>query len=121
MNKQTRILLVEDEVITASSLKLGLEAAGYEVCPLATRGDRAIKIASSEKPDVILMDVNLPGKLNGIETAKAILETLDTKILFLTGYHDDGVIAQINTLNPLGHVIKPVSVERIREILDAHF
>ena len=120
MLTKTRLLLVEDEVITASSLKLGLEAAGYEVCPLATRGERAIKIAVAEKPDVILMDVNLPGALNGIETAQVILKTLDVKILFLTGYHDDDVIAQIDTLDPLGHMIKPVSVERIREFLDAN-
>ncbi len=121
MVDQTRILLVEDEVITASSLKLGLERAGYSVCPLATRGDKAIKIAAEEKPDVILMDVNLPGRLNGIETAQAILKTLDAKVIFLTGYHDDDVIAQIKTLDPLGYVIKPVSVERIRDILDNAF
>lgn len=121
MVKQTRILVVEDEVITASSLKVGLESSGYEVCPLATRGDKAIKMAAQEKPDVILMDVNLPGGLSGIETAQTILKTLDVKILFLTGYHDDDIIAQVNALNPLGYVVKPVSVERIIEILDANF
>ena len=121
MTDQTRILLVEDEVITASSLKMGLESAGYRVCPLATRGDLAIKIALSEKPDAILMDVNLAGKLNGIETAKAILKSLQTKIIFLTGYHDDEIISQINALNPLGYLVKPVSAERVRDILDEHF
>ena len=121
MKSQIRILLVEDEVITASALKLGLESAGYAVCPLATRGGKAIKIAAEEKPDIILMDVNLPGSLNGIETARAILKTFDTKIIFLTGYHDDEIIAQINTLKPLGYIIKPVSVQRIRDILDKHF
>ncbi|MCF7921922.1 MAG: response regulator [Candidatus Marinimicrobia bacterium] len=121
MVAKTRILLVEDEVITASSLKLGLEKAGFDVCPLATRGSKALKIATEEKPDVVLMDVNLPGGMNGIETAQAILEIVDTKIIFLTGYHDDHLITQINTLNPLGFIIKPVSVERIRDILDKHF
>ncbi len=119
MVDQIKILLVEDEVITASSLKLGLESAGYIVCPLATRGDRAINIAETEKPDIILMDVNLPGKLNGIETARHILKKLDSKIIFFTGYSDDDVIAQINTLNPLGYIIKPVSVERIKDILES--
>ncbi len=121
MAGQTRILLVEDEVITASSLKMGLEKAGYSVCPLATRGDRAIEIAIAEKPDVILMDVNLVGALNGIETAKEIQKSLQTKIVFLTGYHDDEVVSQINDLNPLGYIVKPVSVERIRHILDENF
>lgn len=113
-----RVLLVEDEVITASSLKMGLEELGFSVCPLATRGDKAIAIAEKEKPDVILMDVNLPGNMNGIETAKKIQTLIDTKILFLTGYHDDDVISQIKALNPLGYFVKPVSAERIKEMLN---
>jgi len=120
MVKNKKVLLVEDEVITASSLKMGLEELGYEVCPLATRGDRAITLAQEEKPDVILMDVNLPGGMNGIEAAKKILALIDTKILFLTGYHDDDVIAKINALNPLGYFVKPVSAFRIKEMLDKH-
>ncbi len=118
MVKAKRVLLVEDEVITASSLKMGLEELGLYVCPLATRGDTALRIAEQEKPDVVLMDVNLPGKMNGIETAALIMATIDTKILFLTGYHDDEVIAKINALNPLGYFVKPVSAERIKEKLD---
>jgi YesN/AraC family two-component response regulator len=118
MVKKIRVLLVEDEIITASSLKMGLEELGLIVCPLATRGVTALKIAQEEKPDVVLMDVNLPGKMNGLEAAEKILELIDTKILFLTGYHDDDVIAKINALNPLGYFVKPVSAERIKEKLD---
>ncbi len=118
MGKTKKVLLVEDEVITASALKMGLEELGYQVCPLATRADRALLIADKERPDVILMDVNLPGGINGIETAKKILALFDTKILFLTGYHDDDVIAKINALNPLGYFVKPVSALRIKEMLD---
>lgn len=121
MAEKLRILLVEDEVITASSIKMGLEFAGYEVCPLATRGSKALEIAAEQNPDVVLMDVNLPGGMNGIETAQEILKTIETKIIFLTGYHDDAVIAQINTLNPLGYIVKPVSIERIRQMLEEHF
>jgi len=113
-----KILLVEDEVITASSLSLGLEELGYDVCPLATQGQRAVTLAEQEHPDVILMDVILPGGMNGIEAAKTIQQRLDTKILFLTGYHDDDIIAQINALHPLGYFVKPVSANRIKEKLD---
>ncbi len=118
MADKTRVLLVEDEVITASSLKMGLEELGFHVCPLATRGDRAIELATREKPDVILMDVNLPGDLNGIEAAAKIQELVETKILFLTGYHDDDIIAKIKALNPLGYFVKPISAERIKEMLE---
>ena len=118
MGNKTRILLVEDEIITASSLKLWLEKAGYSVCPLATRGDQAIQLAMTEKPDVILMDVHLAGRLNGIETARIILESLDAKIIFLTGYHDEELVSQLNTLKPIGYVIKPVSVKQITALLE---
>ena len=120
MSEKKKILLVEDEVITASSLKMGLESLGFDVCPLATRGDRALALAISEKPDAVLMDVNLPGSMNGIETAAKILAEIDTQILFLTGYHDDDVIAKINALNPMGYFVKPVSPERIKEKLNEY-
>ena len=113
-----KILLVEDEVITASSLKMGLEELGFLVCPLATRGQRAVDIAERECPDVILMDVNLPGGMNGLEAARKIQDLITTKILFLTGYHDDDVINKINALNPLGYFVKPVSAQRIKDLLD---
>ncbi len=113
-----KVLLVEDEVITASSLKMGLEELGFDVCPLATRGDKAVSIALDQKPDVVLMDVNLPGGMNGIETAQKILNEINTQILFLTGYHDDDVIARIMALDPLGYFVKPISAERIKEALD---
>ncbi|MCF6237404.1 MAG: response regulator [Candidatus Marinimicrobia bacterium] len=120
MTEPKKVLLVEDEVITASSLKMGLEELGYLVCPLATRADRALIIAEQEHPDVVLMDVNLPGGMNGIDTAKKILELMDTKILFLTGYHDDDVIARINAIKPLGYLVKPISALRIKDMLDKH-
>lgn len=121
MTKKLKILLVEDEVITASALKMGLEQLGYQTCPLATRGDLAISLAKAEKPDVILMDVNLPGKMNGIEAAEKILSFFETKILFLTGYYDDDIIAKINALKPLGYFVKPVSAQRIKDLLDKEF
>lgn len=116
--KKTKILLVEDEVIAASSIKMGLEELGYEVCPLATRADRALELAESEQPDIILMDVNLPGGRDGIETAAQIMSRQDVKIMFLTGYHDDEIMRRISELNPLGHLIKPVSAPRIHSLLE---
>lgn len=115
-----KILLVEDEVITAASWRLGLENAGYEVCPLATSGDKALIIATAEKPDVVLMDVNLPGSMNGLEVAQAIRDTLDTNIIFLTGYYDDDLIAKINALHPLCYLVKPVSSDRLLDALDKY-
>lgn len=118
MTDKHRVLIVEDEVITASSIKMGLEFAGHEVCPLATRSGKAIEIALDKKPDVILMDVNLPGGMNGIDTAREILKHIKTQVIFLTGYHDDTISTQINSLNPLGYIVKPVSVDRIKQMLE---
>jgi len=121
MTKKPCILIVEDEVITAASIKMGLELAGYNICPLATRSSKALEVALDKKPDVVLMDVNLPGGKNGIDTAREILKHIQTQVIFLTGYHDDAITAQIKGLNPLGYIVKPVSIDRIKQILEKHF
>ena len=56
-----KILIVEDEIFTAEALRLDLEQMGYEVCSLVSSGEKAIQIATNEKPDVVLMDVRLKG------------------------------------------------------------
>ena len=67
-----KVLIVEDEIITAMSLKKDLEGMGYKVCSFAPSGKKAIKIVENENPDVVLIDVNLKGGMDGIEAARDI-------------------------------------------------
>ena len=90
MEKKIIIMLVEDEVLIAQSMSLELEIAGYEMCKFIAYGEDAIETAKREEPDVILMDIHLTGKMDGIEAAKKILEINDIPIIFVSGYslHD---------------------------------
>lgn len=117
MAEPTRILIVEDEVITAASIKAELEGLGYDVPPMVTRGTRAAQAAIVEQPDVVLMDINLPGSVNGIQAAQEILSQVDTRIIFMSGDVDAKTHAQIHALNPLTCLIKPIRVENLHKII----
>ena len=86
MNKKVKILLVEDEAIVAQYLSLELELEGYEVCGYVATGEEAIQKALEEKPDLILMDINILGDIDGIQAAEEILKHRYIPIIFMTGY-----------------------------------
>lgn len=88
MNK---IMVVDDEIAITVALEKYLRQIGYDV-EKAYYGEESIEIAKSSKPDLILMDIVMPGKLNGIEAAKKIKKELNIPIIFLTAYVDDKYI-----------------------------
>ena len=77
MTQKTRILIVEDDMIIAANIGLQLTNLGYEVTGLESRGEEAVHNALENKPDMILMDIHLKGKISGIETAKTIQQYID--------------------------------------------
>src|SRR4051794_11002030 len=81
-----RILIVEDERIVQFDLQMRLERMGYSVVGLASRGDEAVARAMELKPDLVLMDVNLEGTMDGIEAARRIRAEKDVRIVYLTAY-----------------------------------
>ncbi len=83
-----RVLIVEDEVIIASDLAYLLENNGYQVVGMAVNGTQAVDIALNTEPDVILMDIDLPGSLDGIEVAHLIQKKIVTKIIYTSGHYD---------------------------------
>ena len=86
-----KILIVEDEIFTAEALRLDLEQMGYEVCSLVSSGEKAIQIATNEKPDVVLMDVRLKGKLGGLKAGEAIRSRLGIPIIYMSGYLEEEI------------------------------
>jgi two-component system, response regulator PdtaR len=81
------LLIVEDETIIATEYKLMIERNGHHVVKIVNNGNDAIEVASESKPDFILMDINIKGKMNGIEAAKKIYNNrIDSKIIFITAY-----------------------------------
>ena len=84
------ILIVEDEILVGMMLKKKIEANGYRVCEIATSGREAIAMAAAYRPDVLFMDVSLPGDLDGVDAALKIREMQDVPVVFFTGNHLDG-------------------------------
>ncbi len=114
-----KVLVVEDEVISAMNLANMLELWGYEVCPFATSGETAILIAEEEKPDIALLDIKLKGNMNGIELAREIKKQFSIPVIFMTGYANAGLKKEASALKPEAYLIKPFDLNELREVLDS--
>ncbi len=109
MKKNTRILIVEDERLAAEDLSFRMENLGCKVVGIAATCRDAIKLAATAHPDIILMDIQLRGKPDGIETAKRIHDQQQIPVIFTTAYGDDEHISRaLQEADPYGFLHKPV-------------
>lgn len=107
MTKKTKILIVEDEMIIAANISLQLTTLGYEVTGIMPRGEDALLHIEDNKPDILLLDINLKGKLDGIETAEAMQKTHNIPVIYLTANIDDAHFNRAKKTNPYGFISKP--------------
>jgi CheY-like chemotaxis protein len=115
----SKILIAEDEILVAYQLSQQLNRRGFEVLEtIAATGEEAIRISRAESPEVILMDIGLAGRLNGIETALSIREFSHPGIIFVSGYADQAVKAEALSLAGALFLEKPVHVNKIIEALN---
>ena len=121
MTKKIKILIAEDEAIIAQCLKMELELYGYEVCKFVAEGEEAIEIAKEEKPDIILMDIHLSGKMDGIEAARQIIAIEDIPIIFMTGFTDTNIYKRAHEINPVAYLEKPIEVYEVTPIIESLF
>lgn len=102
-----RILVVEDESIVARDLQETLEEFGYGVAAIASSGEEAIEKASQTRPDLVLMDIRLKGKLDGVDTAMRLRQQMQLPVVYLTAYADDETVERAKATEPLGYLLKP--------------
>lgn len=102
-----RILIVEDESIVALDIQTRLESHGFDVIDICSTGSRAIETAKNSNPDLILMDINLKGSIDGVETASLIRRDLDSPIIFLTAFADEKTIKRATISDASGYILKP--------------
>lgn len=101
------VLVVEDESIVSKDIQHSLTKLGYNVVGAASNGEKAISLAKSENPDIVLMDIMLKGDMNGIEAASTIREDYKVPVIFLTAYADEATLAKAKVTEPYGYIIKP--------------
>jgi two-component system, response regulator PdtaR len=114
----SKILVVDDEAIISMQLEERLSAMGYTVAGLASSGEDAIEKARRLAPDLVLMDIVMPGKLNGIEAAKTIGEELAIPVVFVTSYADDTIIEKAKQVGPYGYIVKPFNEMEIKAAIE---
>ncbi len=102
-----RILVVEDEMIIAAKISMQLTNLGYEVTGILCRGDEAIEHAISNKVDIVLLDIQLKGQLDGIETARQIHQQSNIPIIYLTANADESTFNRAKTTRPSAFISKP--------------
>lgn len=105
--EKIRILIVEDCQITAKTIKKSLMSLGYDVIDMVTSGEAAVYSCFLHKPDLILMDIEIDGEMNGIETADKIRLSFDIPIIYLTALSDEGTLSKAKATGGFAYLIKP--------------
>jgi PAS domain S-box-containing protein len=108
-----RILIVEDEAITAMDIQQSLQELGYIVPATTNSGLEAIALAKDIRPDLILMDIVLKGEMDGTEAAAYISQHLQIPIIFLTAYRDDKTFARAKLSSPCSYLTKPYDLNEL--------
>ncbi len=104
--ENAKILVVEDERITAEDIKRSLEKTGYNVPAIVSTGEDAVKFSEKYKPDLVLMDIVLDGKVDGIEAAETIRTKFAIPVIYLTAYSDKNTVERAKTTNPSAFILK---------------
>ena len=110
------ILLVDDEQNVTELLSVMLESLGHEVVGKALNGEDAIRIAREQQPDLVIMDINMPG-MDGIEVAEKILSERSVAIMLITGVTKEELVDRASKLNIQSYLIKPFSKDQLQSSL----
>ena len=111
-------MLVDDEAIITMQLEKRLSSMGYEVVGVASSGEESVNMARQLRPDLVLMDIVMPGKVDGIDAASKIRAELDIPIIFLTAFADEANINRAKSAEPFGYIVKPFHEEEIRASIE---
>ncbi|MFH0999451.1 MAG: PAS domain S-box protein, partial [Bacteroidota bacterium] len=112
------ILIVEDELISSRLLQNYLIQMGHNVIGMVPSGEEAIGFIFDNNPDLILMDIELSGRLNGIETVEIIRQTKDIPTLFLSAQTDKALLEKAKAVEPIGYLLKPVQPVQLEIIIE---
>ncbi|MCK9579294.1 MAG: response regulator [Methanoregula sp.] len=112
------ILIVEDEAVVADDMQETLRSLGYTVMGTAKSGETALEKLSATLPDIVLMDINLAGTMDGIETAGRIHDLYRTPVVFVTAYADKALLDRAKVTEPYGYVLKPYDERGLQSAIE---
>jgi len=123
MAKGLKVLIAEDEYVNLMGLRINLEDLGHEVIGEARDGEEAVKLATELDPDLILMDINMPGidGIQAIEEINRIREDAGKEIIpviIISGYHDQNLVDRANEVGVFAYLVKPVREEELKVAIE---
>jgi len=118
MSQKHKILIVEDDLVIAKNLQMMLKKMDYQVVKVLDSGEALLGALQQEIPDLILLDINLAGALDGIDTAQQLKKTFDIPFIFLTALSDRPTLERAKITEPQAYLIKPVESEPLRNAIE---
>ncbi|MEJ5190065.1 MAG: response regulator [Breznakiellaceae bacterium] len=117
-NQEISIVICEDEHIVALDIKRHLERYGYRVGGIFSKAEETIEFCEQEKPQLVLMDIQLQGSMNGLEASRIIYTRFHIPVVILTAYTDDLFLSQVKESFPFGYIVKPFEDRELRTVIE---
>jgi CheY-like chemotaxis protein len=115
------VLVVEDDNVIAKIAEWRLKNLGYEMCGRAVTGAEAMEMVVKHKPDIVLMDINLKGDVDGIETARMIKKGFNIPVIYVTSHSDGPTLERARDTKPDGFIVKPFEDNDLRVAIELAF
>ena len=116
-----KILVVEDERVVARDIEKRLKKLGYVVTLTVASGEEAIKKTAETRPDLVLMDIQLKGEMDGIEAAERIRTDFDIPVIYLTAFADEETLQRAKATEPFGYILKPFDERDLHTAIEIAF
>lgn len=117
-SERPSVLIVEDERIVARDLQQTLSDLGYDSFAIASSAQEALAFASERCPDIVLMDIQIKGDLDGIQTAEILKKQFDIPVVYLTAHADEATLERAKMTEPHGYLVKPIKLAELRSCLE---
>jgi len=118
MNKETTVLVVEDETIIARDIQNKLQGLGYDAPLIVSSGEEAVENAGELRPDLVMMDIVIEGKVDGIEAADQIRKHFNIPVVYLTAYADEEILERAKITEPFGYMVKPFDERELHSTIE---
>ena len=116
--QSSRILIVEDEHIIIELVQVMLESLGYTIAAIATSGEESIQKVVETSPDLVLMDIQLHGAMDGIEAARQMRTRFNIPVVYLTAYTDQKKLERAKVTEPFGYIVKPFKERELKSAIE---
>jgi diguanylate cyclase (GGDEF)-like protein/PAS domain S-box-containing protein len=113
-----KILIVEDEMVAAKTLELRLTRLGYTPVGIVPSGEQAVQAAGALAPDLVLMDINLSGAMDGVQAAEQIRAQFDLPVIFTTAHSDTETLERAKITEAFGYLVKPFEMRDLRNAIE---